>query len=153
MHTVIKSLLFILIPIMLTGCFSKSSGEFPTAEEEKRTIDASEIEENWVKFYKIDNQVKVFLNNQLVFDSGVGAEKKDEDISFGFTDELRKGKNKLRIELYNDPPYEGFMGFDKHWEIFYELFKEDVPIDYIHEQADDGKTGMVWSMEHDILVE
>ncbi|MEQ8580712.1 MAG: hypothetical protein RIC30_05910 [Marinoscillum sp.] len=147
----IKYLLLAFTIFTLSGCFSKS--EFPSKEEEQRTIEAGEVEGHWIKFYKIDNQVKVFINGELAFDSGKGLEKKDEDVSFGFTEQLRTGKNKIRIELYNEPPYEGFMGFDKNWEIFYELFREDIPVNYIHEKDDNGQKGMVWSIEHEILVE
>lgn len=149
----IKNLLLILLSVSLIGCFPENGSQFPTGEEATKPVEEGEIEGYWIKFYKIDNQVKIYLNNTEVFDSGKGAEKIEGDVAFGFTEKLQTGKNQLRIELYNDPPYEGFMGFDKHWEVFYELFKRDVPIDYIHEQADDGTNGMVWSQEHEIIVE
>ncbi|MFY0606642.1 MAG: hypothetical protein JXR10_08000 [Cyclobacteriaceae bacterium] len=137
--------------IIAISCSSKKSSQFPSQEEE-RTIQPSEVEAYWIKFYKIDNQVKLIINGEEIFDSGKGAEKKQEEVSVGFSERMRKGKNTVRIELYNDIPYEGFMGFDKHWEVFYELFEEDVPVEYIHEQADDGETGMVYSIDHEIIV-
>lgn len=142
------NLLYIpLLSILLSGCFSAPDNAL---ENDEHKISQHEIEEYWIKFYKIDNQVKVFVNNAQIFDSGKNEEKAQEEIAVGLSHHLNRGTNEVRVELYNDPPYEGFIGFDKHWEVFYELFNQDVPIDYIHEQADDGATGRVWHIEHEI---
>lgn len=147
----ISKIVVFVLTISLTSCSSKKSTEFPSQEDE-RIINQSEIEEYWIKFYKIDNQVKLLVNGEQIFDSGNGPEKKQEEVAVGFSDKIKRGKNIVRIELYNDIPYEGFMGFDKHWEVFYELFEEDIPVEYIHEQADDGEKGMVYSIDHEIIV-
>lgn len=146
-----RSILILFTCLIFTSCFKAPEGGF--GQEEQHQISDNEIEGYWIKFYKIDNQVKVLVNGQQIFDSGKNEDKTTEEISVGLTKYIKSGKNQVRIELYNDPPYEGFMGFDKHWEVFYELFKRDIPIDYIHESGDDGKQGQVWYLKHDIEVE
>lgn len=148
MHRII---LFLFTCLLFSSCFKTPEGGF--GQEEIHEVSSSEIEDYWIKFYKIDNQVKVYVNSKEVFDSNTNGEKIEKEISFGLTKYLSKGNNQIKIELYNDPLFEGYTGFDKHWELFYELFKKDIPVEYFHEKDDDGQHGRILFLKHEIEVE
>lgn len=122
------------------------------SDEKLYQVDEDTSEQYWISFYKIDNQVKVYVDDDLIFDSFDLKKENLENIVLNLDEDLDSGRHKIRIDLYNDSPYDGFMGFDKHWEVYYEFFRYEVPIDYIHEKGDDGKKGLVFSQTHEIEV-
>lgn len=142
------SLLLVLTFLIIVSCVSKSG----IGENEARQIDENDIEEYWIKFYKVNSRVKVYLNEEEVHDSGVH-EEITKPFTVGLSDLIANGDNDLKIELFNGPPYDDSLGYDKYWEIDYEIFHYDEPIDFIYEVSHSGRNGMVWDKEHEISTE
>ena len=105
----------------------------------------------YIVFSKIDNQVKVYSDNKLVYESGVIDGNPKLNITVNLDKFLKKGKNTLKVELHNGSG-EGFLEHDEHWEIYYEIFQNEKPIDYMFESSNNGKSGLVFTMEHEIIV-
>lgn len=103
----------------------------------------------YLRFYQIDNEVKIYVNGELVDDSGI-IEKEEVDYVVPLTDYLTSGSNRIVVELYNG---NGVSTTDKSWEVYYELFYNQVPVDYRNEQSDNGKTGLVYTMDHEITIQ
>lgn len=107
--------------------------------------------EYFIIFSKIDNQVKVYVQDSLVFQSELVDGNPKMELKVNLNNYLKKGINDVRVELYNGSG-EGFIESDTHWEIYYEIFKDDDPIDYMSEKSENGKEGLVFSMTHEIVV-
>lgn len=143
-HQFILTLLF----FSLSGCFKS-----PTAnnEDERTKITEKEIEDYWIRFSKINSRVVVSLNGNEIFDSGEN-QIITTTTTVGLSKYLNAGKNTLKVDLLNGPPYVDSLSYDKTWEIVYELFKENVPIDYVNELNQHGRNGLVWSNTHEIVM-
>lgn len=130
---------------LTTGCNSKT-GDEGSAEK----IDDSEL--CYIHFYIINNQAKIYIDGELVHDTQPINGKISSERDVSLSKYLTRGNHTIKIELWNG---EGLPGdeYDKYWEIYYEIFLKGVPIDYIHEQTDNGKPGLVWSGEHEITIE
>lgn len=137
--------LFIFI---LAGCFKSPSSN---GEDERTKITDKEIEDYWIRFSKINSRVVVSLNGNEIFDSGEN-QVITTTTTVGLSKYLNPGKNTLEVDLFNGPPYVDSLSYDKTWEIVYELFKEDIPIDYVNELNEHGRNGLVWSHRHELVI-
>ena len=142
--------IFIVFAIILisSSCSTKNGPESSTA----RPIADSEIEAYWIKFYKINSRVIVHLNGEEIHDSGV-FEEITKPYPLSLSKLIKEGKNTLEIDLLNGPPYDDSVGFDKYWEIDYEIFNYDEPIDFSYEVNKTGRNGLVWEREHILEIE
>ena len=98
-------------------------------------------------FEKVDNSVEIYFGDSLVYNTGVIESNPDTDLSFRFTrSDLRNRRITLKLINGTDPndPYQE----DEHWEIRYELFMNDEPIDYQWESGDDYQVGTVFTIEY-----
>ncbi|MEQ8882298.1 MAG: hypothetical protein RLO17_04395 [Cyclobacteriaceae bacterium] len=109
--------------------------------------------EYYVLFRKIDNRVNIYMEDSLIYQSKlIDGNPEDLNLKVDISEHLRQGPNKLRVELINGSG-EGFFEKDSYWEIFYEIFKNEDPIDYMSEKSSNGTTGLVFSFTHEIYIE
>lgn len=94
----------------------------------------------------VDNRVVVSINDSTIFDTGTvyGEYVRELDL----TGYVNANKTDLKVELYNGkPPY------DTHspsWMIVYDLFINDELVDFVTEEKNDGKVGLVYTETHDL---
>ena len=106
----------------------------------------------YIVFTKIDNQAKVYVEDSLVITTKLYDENPDLNVRYDLNKFLKKGKNTVRVELLNGSG-DWFFEFDSDWEIFYEIFKNNDPIDFMSEDSSEGGLGLVFSFTHEIYVE
>lgn len=106
----------------------------------------------YIKFSKIDNQAKVYLEDSLIITTNLYEGNPDLNIQFDLNTYLKKGNNNIRVELINGSG-DGIIGYDTYWHIYYEIFENKIPIDYMSDKSNNGTTGLVFSMTHEIMVE
>lgn len=107
--------------------------------------DAQTISESYhIEFEKIDNRVEVYVGDSLIYNSGIIRKNpKNLGIWVDIDDTLlEEYSNELTIKLING--MDGSKdGDDLHWEIKFILFKGDDLYEYLWEDADDGRAGVV----------
>lgn len=106
----------------------------------------------FILFSKIDNQAKVYVNDSLVYESEIIDGNPDLNIKVKLDKYLKKGLNKLKIEIYNGSAFNQVMT-DTNWEIRYEVFKGKESLDYMHQTSDNGKKGLAVDFKHDIYLQ
>ncbi len=145
-HKIFSRCTCLLIGALIVSCNSPIN-----TKSDAEPINESEL--CYIHFYKIDNRVEIYIDDELVHDTGYirphGAKEQDVSLS-GYLD---LGDHKLEVKLFNG---EGNTNdqFDKHWQIHYEIFVLGDPIDFINEKSQKNKatSGLVWSMEHHVEV-
>jgi len=90
---------------------------------------------NAIIFNVIDNQAQVFVNDELIFDSGVMA-KFDLQLEVDLNKYLIKAKNVVKIVL-NNALCEDCMS--NPWSVSYEIYENGELADYIYESGENGK--------------
>ncbi|MEP5614123.1 MAG: hypothetical protein ABJP45_17860 [Cyclobacteriaceae bacterium] len=96
----------------------------------------------YLEFEKIDNRVEVFLGDSLIYNSGIIRKNPKLEIQVFIDDALLEDSNELTVKLINGLDGANH-GDDIHWEIKYYLFKGDEVIDWVWDDADDGRVGVV----------
>ncbi|MEP1094352.1 MAG: hypothetical protein ABJG78_04545 [Cyclobacteriaceae bacterium] len=105
---------------------------------------AQTISESYhIEFERIDNRVEVWVGDSLVYNSGIiRRNPKDLGIKVYIDDLLLEKSNELTVKLING--LDGAKdGDDIHWEVKYVVFKGDELYEYLWEEADDGRVGVV----------
>ncbi|MFZ9046789.1 MAG: hypothetical protein ACO2ZZ_13095 [Cyclobacteriaceae bacterium] len=100
--------------------------------------------QNYFVFEKIDNEVKILLDDEAHYNSGQISGNPEMELKIDLVD-LNEIQT-ITIKLLNGSGQ--FDQEDKHWEIRYELFLDDQPVDYIWEYADDSRTGIVFEKKY-----
>lgn len=103
-----------------------------------------------IRFYKADNQVKVYVNDSLVYGSKVFDGNPDLKLDVNLEPHLTKGLNTIKVELYNGYENNDYKK-DRFWEIRYEMFNNDQSIDYMHQFSSNGAAGLAFEYNHEIL--
>ena len=109
---------------------------------------STESDDYYLLFTKIDNRVEVYAGDSLIFDSGFIEGNPDLQLQVDFDPNNLKS-NTLTVNLLNGEDVE-VEQIDRHWEITYEIFKNEEPIEYQSESGDNYETGLVFSMEYDL---
>ncbi|MEP4532917.1 MAG: hypothetical protein ABJ004_07520 [Cyclobacteriaceae bacterium] len=104
-----------------------------------------------ILFSRIDNQAKVYIQDSLIFASKIYDGNPELNLRLDLSPYLKKGSNQVRVELINGSGA-GLMEKDDHWEIYYEIFENADPIDFLTQQSNNGKIGPVFTMTHEIEV-
>ncbi len=107
--------------------------------------------EYFILFSKIDNRAKVYVGDSLIYDSKIIDGTPKLALKVNLNPYLKKGTNKVKIELFNGSGI-GFFEHDQHWEIYYEIFEDDHPIDFMSEKSNNGKEGLVFTMNHELEI-
>lgn len=147
---------------LLTGCFPKTDGSTTNNIPFSQTSDYSSenLDKYRIHFYKIDNLAKVYVNDNLSYVSRYMDKNPELNLYVGLSESLEPGKNTIRVELYNglqeeiqSLKKEEMESMDEKWEVYYEVFKENEPIDFIHEKASNKRSGLVYTSIHEIQVD
>ncbi|MEQ9374971.1 MAG: hypothetical protein RIG68_07340 [Imperialibacter sp.] len=104
---------------------------------------------HFIRFYKADNQVKVYLNDSLLFTSKVFDGNPDLNLDVNLAPHLAKGLNSIKVELYNGYENNDYKE-DRFWEIRYEMFNNNQSIDYMHQFSSNGAAGLAFEYKHEI---
>lgn len=136
-----KYLTFLLIGILF-GCGTPSSQKKNDAPAKEKT---EEISANGfvLAITEVDNSVRVFIDDSLVFSSGTIHSSPEVDFKIELNPFIKDGTEELKVEVYNGvEPYEP--QHDPLWEIRYDLIYNGEIVDFIHEFGDDNKIGLVY---------
>lgn len=107
--------------------------------KEKKVADKGYI----LAISEVDNAVKVFMNDSLIFSSGTIHSSPEVDYQIDLTPMIKDGSEVLRVELWNGvEPYEPQI--DPIWEIRYDLVINGEIVDFIHEYDDDNTIGKAY---------
>ena len=98
-------------------------------------------------FNKIDNTVNIFINDSMIFTSGLISDNPELDLRVDLTPFIIEGSEKLRIELYNgQEPYDDQI--DPYWEVRYDLILSDELADFDHAFEKNNAIGLVYTNEY-----
>lgn len=98
---------------------------------------------------KIDNRIDVFVQDSLVYSSGTIHLNPEVNFIVDLSSYIKKGNEILRIEIYNgSEPYKEQL--DPHWEVMFDLIKNDEIIDYIYEFSDNNEVGKVFEISYNL---
>jgi hypothetical protein len=109
----------------------------------------SKAPEYMLSLEKVDNKVEVLVNDSLVYSTGVMEGNKELGLKVKLNPWLAPGENQIKVRLYNGSDVL-IEQRDKHWEVRYELYRDDEPIDYIWEKGDDFKIGLTFEKSYQI---
>lgn len=116
---------FTSLLLLASSCITKNS-ENPPAEN------INENELCYIKLYKVNNQAKFYIDGEEVKDTGIIYDDETGEQTIILSKYLDKGKHTLTVEVFNGVGIETDM-YDTYWDIYFELFLNGSPIDYIHE--------------------
>jgi len=111
--------------------------------------DRQNTDRRYIRFYKIDNKINVYVNDSLIYESKTFDGNPDLKIDVDLEDHLVKGANLVKVELYNgyeDNDYKK----DRFWEIRYEMFNNEESIDYMHQFSSNGAAGLAFDYSHQL---
>lgn len=99
-----------------------------------------------ISFYQIDNKVEIIINDSIIYSSGEVDRNPDFEglLTVNISKHLTRPKNEVIVRLYN-----GFEPYpedekDKHWEIEYSILKNEQEIDFMWNEGDDFRNGLVF---------
>jgi hypothetical protein len=98
-------------------------------------------------FEKIDNIAIIYVEGEEVYRTEQVKGNPDLELTISLENFLNEGTQEILIQLENGHSYNPNIK-DKHWEIRYELYLDDQPVDYIWEYADDSRTGIVFEKKY-----
>lgn len=129
--------------LALLSCGSPSKENDKKQAEETTEEAPTQTTGYFLAISKVDNAVKVFVNDSLIFDSGTIHESPEVDFELNLTPLIVDGSETVKIELWNgvEPYHEQA---DPLWELRYDLIKDGEIIDFIHEFGDDNAIGLVY---------
>ncbi|MFT4737622.1 MAG: hypothetical protein ACI8QD_000744 [Cyclobacteriaceae bacterium] len=102
-----------------------------------------------LNFEKIDNQVNILVDDTLVYTSGVIDDNPELELSVDLKQYISANSKAFTIQLINGDPENPYME-DLHWEIRFEVMKDNQPVDFVWEFADDAETGEVLSLTYQL---
>lgn len=134
-------LIFILI---IAGC--SSSNKVTNDEANDQTVraavkDANQPDQYKVVLRQIDNRAIVHVDDSVIYDSKTVAG--DFNIEVDITKLVEEGAIELRVDLYNGK--EPYNQLDTHWDIVYDIMRNDELVEFVRESGDDGRVGKVYS--------
>lgn len=133
-----------IILIFFTYCSSKKTKD--TRPEDIERSEAISGLKNGLFFHVIDDIVKVYVNDKLVYESDRLNGREGLDLVVDLQEYITSPSDVVKLKLLNqDCP-----GCDYNWQILiYELYKNGEPEDYIHESKSAMDTfGEVWEIEY-----
>ena len=101
-----------------------------------------------IVFEKVDNQVEVYAGEKLLYTSGIISNNPEVDLSYSFSQSDITG-SEITIKVKNGMTDDANES-DRHWEVMYELFKNNQPVDYQWESGDDYKLGVVFEKTYNL---
>jgi len=104
-----------------------------------------------IEFSRVDNRATVHINDSLVYNTGTIDGNPELSLKVNLTDFMKTGVNYIRVDVYNGSGAD-FDSFDENWEVYYEIFKNQDPIDFFTEKSSNGTAGLVSSMTYEVVV-
>lgn len=96
---------------------------------------------------EVDNSVKVYVEDSLIFSSGTIHGSPEVDYQIDFSEFISDESETLKIELYNGvEPFEPQV--DPLWEIRFDLVINGEIVDFVHEFGDDNGIGKVYEINY-----
>lgn len=145
-----------IISLLLFSCGSSKkeetqndSKEMPqtAASETQVSSDTTDQRDSYkIVFRKIDNKVILFVEDSVIYDSGTIAGNPDLEVEIFLTEYVERGQIEIRIDSYNG--VEPYNQADSHWELVYDIYKNDEIIDFVREANDNGDVGKVFEEFH-----
>ncbi len=153
----LRALQLVFISLLLFSCGSSKKETAENNEQETPENSASETaqvssdstnqEDSYkIVFRKIDNKALLFVEDSLIYDSGTIAGNPDLEVEIFLTDYVKRGQIEIRIDSYNG--VEPYNQADSHWELVYDIYKNDEIIDFVREANDNGDVGKVFEEFH-----
>ncbi|MEP1094370.1 MAG: hypothetical protein ABJG78_04640 [Cyclobacteriaceae bacterium] len=121
----------------------KLESDTRSAEQEDESKGEDEYK---IVFRKIDNRVLLHVADSLIYDSGTIGDNPELEIEFFLTQYVAEGKNEIRIDSYNG--VEPYNQADSHWELAYDIYKNDELVEFVREASDTGDVGKVFEETH-----
>lgn len=99
-----------------------------------------------VSFYRVDNKVDIAVNDAVVYTTGIinNNPNLNGTLSFDISPFLTSNPDTVSIRLYNGvEPYSNLQK-DQHWEIEYSLKMNGLELDFMWNEGDDDRKGLVF---------
>ncbi|WP_424962270.1 hypothetical protein [Ekhidna sp.] len=126
------------------GCTSPNSESKQESNEETQSAPAeasNQPDQYKVVLRQIDNRAIVHVDDSVIYDSKTVAG--DFNIEVDITKYVEEGAIELRVDLYNGK--EPYNQLDTHWDIVYDIMRNDELVEFVRESGDDGRVGKVYS--------
>jgi len=131
-----------ILIFLFIGCTSVNSNKninLETPSESNKIIES----EHMFVFTKIDNKVDVFINDSLIFSSGLILNSPELEVRVDLTPFIEDGSERLKLQLYNgQEPYTDQL--DPSWELRYDLILNGQIADFDHLTEKNNALGMVY---------
>ncbi|MEO9870101.1 hypothetical protein [Ekhidna sp.] len=122
---------------------SESNEASQPSEESSEKIEGDQYK---LVLRHVDNRVIVYVNDSTIFDTGTVYGEYVRNIDL--TKYVNAGQTDLKVELYNGkPPYDTM---SPGWMIVYDIFINDELVEFVREEKQDGKVGLVYTESHDL---
>lgn len=107
---------------------------------------------NSILFSRIDNQVKIFIDDKLIYDSGIIDGDPDLNIEVDLNPHLKSGDNFVVLEVLNAECKECITN---QWAVRYEVFQNNESVDYVYESDEDKDLGynVKFTMDYEFFIE
>ena len=144
---------FLQLSILIFGCSNpkknKEEGKpevSPTNQPTEEVNKNPEEDQYTLVLRYVDNRVIVYINDSTVFDTGTVYGEYVRNIDL--TKYVNAGQTDLKVELYNGkPPYDTV---SPGWMVVYDIFINDELVEFVREEKQDGKIGLVYTESHDL---
>ncbi len=144
------------VSVLLLSCGGSTKEEGKSQPQQSQESEADQSQESVssgeegdvyrIIFRKIDNKVLLHVEDSLIYDSGTIAGNPDLEVEIFLTEYVEAGKIEIRVDGYNG--VEPYNQADSHWEIVYDIFKNDEIIEFVREASDRGEVGKVFEEFH-----
>ncbi|MEO1256049.1 MAG: hypothetical protein AAFY41_14360 [Bacteroidota bacterium] len=139
---------FLLIGLVLFSC-GAPSGKKKQESTDESSSSTQTNSENKVVFNKINNKVKVYVDDSLIYESETYLAKYEVQNSVDISPYIINGSEVLKIELYNGTePYEELD--DPKWEIMFDVILDGEVVDFVSESIRENKVGKVYEMTYKV---
>ena len=136
-----------LIIIFIAGCNPPPIGDNAKSDAKSESKDQTSNQKYLLSISEVDNSVKVYVEDSLIFSSGTIHSSPEVDFQIDFAQYITDESETLKIELYNGvEPFEPQV--DPLWEIRFDLVINGEIVDFVHEFGDDNGIGKVYEISY-----
>ncbi|MEQ8627622.1 hypothetical protein [Ekhidna sp.] len=141
MKYIFHSIIILFISIGCTAPNNDSKEEANDKAENAAVEDANQPDQYKVVLRQIDNRAIVHIDDSVIYDSKTVAG--DFNIEIDISKYVEEGAIELRVDLYNGK--EPYNQLDTHWDIVYDIMRNDELVEFVRESGDDGRVGKVYT--------
>ena len=147
-ETVQNSFLYIVLILVFFCCSSPKRSLETDQDASPSSAIGSDTSEYAILVTILDNSLKLWVDDSLVYESKAMSGNLKEDLLVDFSPYIKTRTETVRLELFNG--YEPYDQMDKHWEIRYDLIIQKELADFVHESSRNGELGKVFEMSYKI---